>query len=89
MANALALCACPECGYPEAEIKKAKNGTAYRFCPDCSAQYFTQKKEKSDRLFKLGGLDSNGEPLQKQPVTETEQKPQQKPKESGFSFNNL
>lgn len=77
--NALAICKCPECGFPDAEIKRAKNNTAYRFCPDCSAQYFTQSKEKSDRLFASVGLDSNGEKIQPEPqkiaVTGTEQKP--------------
>lgn len=80
MANGspLALCTCPECGFKEAEIKKAKNGTAYRFCPDCSAQYFTQKPEKSARLFASGGLDSNGEKVTKKAETETETKNEKK-----------
>ena len=33
--------ACPECGFPDAEIKEDKNGNLYRYCPDCSAQYMT------------------------------------------------
>lgn len=32
---------CPECGFPDAEIKEDKNGNPYRYCPDCSAQYMT------------------------------------------------
>lgn len=33
--------ACPECGFPDAEVKEDKNGNLYRYCPDCSAQYMT------------------------------------------------
>lgn len=82
----LAKCKCPECGFPDAEINMAKNGTAYRFCPDCSAQYFTQKPEKSKRLFASVGLNSKGEKEAKEPeqkpVTATEKL--QKP--SGFDL---
>ncbi|MEQ1488855.1 MAG: hypothetical protein ABL920_10200 [Methylotenera sp.] len=95
MDNTLALCTCPECLFKDAEVKKAKNGTAYRFCPDCTAQYFTNKKPKSDRLYASVGLDSNGEKIAdkatKKPETVTV-KPQttaEKPKASGFNLDNL
>lgn len=42
--------ACPECG-GAAEVKKQKNGLAYRWCMDCHAQYFPRTAEASDRLL--------------------------------------
>ena len=33
---------CPECGLDGAEIRPDKSGAPYRFCPDCTAQYFTR-----------------------------------------------
>lgn len=41
-AELLGLCACPECGFQDAEIRPDKGGNAYRFCPDCTAQYFSR-----------------------------------------------
>lgn len=32
---------CPECDFPDAEVKADKNGNLYRYCPECSAQYMT------------------------------------------------
>lgn len=46
----LGVMACPECGFPDAEIKPQKNGLLYRYCPDCNAQYFPRTVEASDRL---------------------------------------
>lgn len=37
---------CPECGFPDAEIKRDKAGNLYRYCPDCNAQYFTRGDPK-------------------------------------------
>jgi hypothetical protein len=42
--------ACPECG-EQAEVKKQKNGLAYRWCTECNAQYFPRTVEASDRLL--------------------------------------
>lgn len=42
---------CPDCDFPDAEIKLDKNGCAYRFCPDCNLQTFTRKPEKSKRMI--------------------------------------
>lgn len=42
--------ACPECG-GAAEVKRQKNGLAYRWCMDCHAQYFPRTAEASDRLL--------------------------------------
>jgi len=38
----IGLCDCPECGFDDAEIKNDKGGNPYRFCPDCTAQYFSR-----------------------------------------------
>ena len=46
----LGTMACPECG-GVAEVKRTKAGLAYRWCVDCSAQYFPRTPEASDRLL--------------------------------------
>lgn len=43
-AEALGHMTCPECDFPDAEIRQDKNGNLYRYCPDCSAQYMTHGK---------------------------------------------
>ena len=40
---------CPECG-ATAEVKEDKNGHAYRFCPECTAQYFTRGGDREAAL---------------------------------------
>lgn len=50
---AIGLCTCPDCGYEKCEIKRDKNGDAYRFCPadDCNLQTFTRDPIKSARMI--------------------------------------
>lgn len=38
----IGLCECPECGFIDAEVRPDKSGAPYRFCPDCTAQYFSR-----------------------------------------------
>lgn len=40
---------CPECGFAEAEVRPDKSGSPYRFCPDCTAQYFTRGQPEKVR----------------------------------------
>lgn len=47
----LGLVDCPECGMSGAEVKAQKNGLAYRWCPECNAQYFPRTEEASARLL--------------------------------------
>lgn len=54
---------CPECGHPDALVKEDKNGMAYRWCPDCYAQYFTRDAERDKRLRALMA------PLKTEPAT--------------------
>jgi hypothetical protein len=42
--------ACPECDFPDAEVREDKNGLAYRYCTDCNAQYFSRTAERDKRL---------------------------------------
>jgi DNA-directed RNA polymerase subunit RPC12/RpoP len=42
----LGHCACPECGFADAEIGEDKSGNPYRYCPDCNAQYFAKADPK-------------------------------------------
>lgn len=44
------LMACPECGHPDAQVKRSKAGLLYRYCPECDAQYFARTAQASDRL---------------------------------------
>lgn len=80
------LMTCPECGYEHAEIKSAKSGFKYRYCPDCNAQYFTRNQQASDRLAAKN--------TQKSAVTVSDTKPLEAvtkptPKTGGFSLGNL
>ena len=61
---------CPECGMEGAEVKWQKSGLAYRWCPECNAQYFTRTKEASDRLLAKVGAGGTAKP-----VTVSEEKP--------------
>ena len=47
----LGLCTCPECHFDDAEVKTTKANLAYRWCPECLAQYFPRQKAASDRLI--------------------------------------
>lgn len=38
----IGLMKCPECDFQDAEIRPDKSGAPYRFCPDCTSQYFTR-----------------------------------------------
>lgn len=69
---------CPECG-SQAEVKKQKNGLAYRWCTECNAQYFPRTPEASDRLMEKCGAEKPVPVPKKEPVTVTAQKPEEKP----------
>lgn len=61
---------CPECGLSGAEVKRAKSGLLYRWCPECNAQYFPRTDEASARLAKRAGVGGAAV----SPVTDTEKK---------------
>lgn len=69
---------CPECG-SQAEVKKQKNGLAYRWCTECNAQYFPRTPEASDRLLAKCGAEKPDPVPKKEPVTVTAPKPEEKP----------
>ena len=50
-AELIGLMDCPECGFKEAEVRPDKSGSPYRFCPDCTAQYFSRGGEKAKALM--------------------------------------
>lgn len=52
LSKPIGLCTCPDCGHTDCEIKKDKNGHAYRFCPECNLQTFTRDDVKSERMMK-------------------------------------
>lgn len=55
---------CPECGFEDAEVKRQSNpALAYRWCPECNAQYFARNPETTARLLEKIGHS---------PVTDTE-----------------
>lgn len=47
----IGLMDCPECGFTDAEVRPDKSGSPYRFCPDCTAQYFSRGGEKAKALL--------------------------------------
>jgi hypothetical protein len=47
----LGLMKCPECGFNDAEVKADKSGQPYRFCPECTAQYFTRGGVKAKNML--------------------------------------
>ena len=58
----LGLVKCPECDFDGAEVKLQKNGKAYRYCPECDAQYFARTDAASDRLLAKAGAKKAQEP---------------------------
>lgn len=47
---------CPECGFEDAEVKRQSNpALAYRWCPECNAQYFARNPETTARLLEKIG----------------------------------
>jgi hypothetical protein len=87
---------CPECGLSGAEVKRAKSGLLYRWCPECNAQYFPRTVEGSARLGLRAGMagavpekpaEKPAEKIAASPVTVTETiKPARVEKSSGFSM---
>ena len=67
----LGKCSCPECGMAEAEVKQTKAGLAYRWCPECNAQYFPRCAVTSARLLEKCGIKPA-------PVRELEPEPEAK-----------
>ena len=94
----LGTVACPECGFSEAQVKTAKSGFHYRYCPDCNAQFFARTPEASARLAaKAGAGTGTGRPaappeVPAAPVRGTE-KPAPAPRpvqaKSGFALGGL
>jgi len=72
------LCTCPECGSDQAEVKETKAGLAYRWCPDCRAQYFPKKAPASDRLISTVRPGTETAKQRGPEVPQPEQKPEPK-----------
>lgn len=85
------LMPCPECGFPDAEVKPAKSGLLYRWCPDCNAQYFPRSPETSDRLAaKMRPVSGTGtEPEPEPGQDEREPEPKKNPASRGFDMGQL
>jgi len=50
----LGRCACPECGFKSAHVKKTEakeTARAYRYCPECGAQYFPRSNRQEKDLL--------------------------------------
>lgn len=94
----IGTCACPECGMSGAEVKLTKAKLAYRWCPECHAQYFPRCAATSARLLEKCGIkpepvrEPEPEPeapkhsLAPAPVQKPEPKPQRKPVANPFDF---
>lgn len=81
----IGLVDCPECGLSGAQIKLQKSGLAYRFCPDCAAQFFPRSEAESKRLLSKIPVTGTGAAAVVEPVTEA--KPAAK--KSGFNLGAL
>jgi hypothetical protein len=79
----LGTLACPECG-GAAEVKRQKNGLAYRWCMDCHAQYFPRNADASDRLLAKCGAKPQAVTA---PAPEPPPKPKAKPGPFDFLLN--
>lgn len=84
----LGHCACPECGFAEAEIRTTKTGKPYRYCPDCNSQYFARTEAQEAALLKkIAGSKPEPVPVKAQ-ATSSKPDPVPAPKR-GFSFADL
>lgn len=76
---------CPECGMPEAHIKKQKNGRLYRWCADgCNAQFFARTDAQEAGMRKHVKADKA--PSQ---APANDHKPEPATKRAGFSLGEL
>ncbi|QXZ10955.1 hypothetical protein KUF54_07110 [Comamonas sp. Y33R10-2] len=90
----IGTCPCPECGMGGAEVKETKAGLAYRWCPECNAQYFPRCEATSARLLEKCGIkpepvrEREPEPELVNPVMAPVQvaKPQRKPVANPFDM---
>ncbi|MFO0255637.1 MAG: hypothetical protein ACK52V_16120 [Betaproteobacteria bacterium] len=41
---------CPDCDFPDAEVREDKHSLAYRYCPECNLQTFTREPVKDARM---------------------------------------
>jgi hypothetical protein len=89
--NVLGHCTCPECDFPDAEIKKDKNGYPYRYCPDCNVQTFSRNKPKvaAAMLAKMRPLAGNSNSQEKPAPAPAPKAPAPAPKKAGFDLGAL
>jgi hypothetical protein len=87
----LGRCACPECGFESAHVKKTEGketAKAYRYCPECGAQYFPRSnRQENDLLAKMRteGVKASKAPEAPEVSTEPEkapEAPENKPEQS-------
>lgn len=49
----IGLMTCPDCDFPDAEVREDRNAHLYRYCPGCNAQTFTRgDKVRTDNMKK-------------------------------------
>lgn len=63
-------CDCPECGFKGAHVKQSEK-CAYRYCPECGAQYFAKtERQKTDLARNTRALDASASASGKEPAAE-------------------
>lgn len=88
----LGRCTCPECGFESAHVKKTEGketAKAYRYCPECGAQYFPRSdRQEKDLLEKTRteGAKPSNVPEAGKVSTEPEKSPQEPEKQPEQSF---
>lgn len=61
----LGRCACPECGFQSAHVKITEGketAKAYRYCPECGAQYFPRSNRQEKDLLDKTRKESQDAP---------------------------
>lgn len=77
----LGRCACPECAFQSAHVKitEAKEtARAYRYCPECGAQYFPRSNRQEKDLLEKTRKESQ-EAIKPQIAPEVSPEPEKPP----------
>lgn len=48
---------CPECGFKSAHVKQGEK-CLYRYCPDCTAQYYARTNKQRENLMAQSRIDA-------------------------------
>lgn len=55
---------CPECGFKSAHVKQGEK-CLYRYCPDCTAQYYARTNKQRENLMAQSRIDATATDTEK------------------------